>query len=143
MTRTLLAIAAALFAATTYLAPAAKACVSCEYTPPVVNTPVYSHGAYHHRRRRARAAVKVRRARRARKHIVKTKHAPKTVEAAKAAPAERDVKSENSSIATASFDKSEAVDAKAAPADEPKVSKNETCKKFFATVGMTLTVPCE
>jgi hypothetical protein len=40
-------------------------------------------------------------------------------------------------------DKSETVDAEATPAEEPKVSRNVGCKKFFPSVGMTLTVPCE
>jgi len=29
------------------------------------------------------------------------------------------------------------------PAPQPKTSKSVGCKKFFPTVGMTLTVPCE
>ena len=37
--RSCLALAAALFAATTLLGSAAEACISCEYVPPVVYTP--------------------------------------------------------------------------------------------------------
>jgi hypothetical protein len=142
MTRTLLAIAAALFAATTFFSPAAKACVSCEYTPPVVNTPVYSHHVKHYRKRRIYKSVK-RRARRIKRHIVESQPAPKKVETAKTAPVSKDVKSENSTISTASADKGETIEAKATQSDEPEVEKAVGCKKFFASVGMTLTVPCE
>ena len=36
-----------------------------------------------------------------------------------------------------------AAGAKPAPADEPNMVKKLDCKKFFPSVGMTLTVPCE
>jgi hypothetical protein len=144
MTRTLLAIAAALFAATTFLAPAAEACISCEYTPEVVNTPVYSHGAKRYAKKRVYTAAK-KKARPAKKQIVETRAKVKKVETAKAAieaaPIEVEAESENSTISTASVDESEIVEAK--PVEAPKVSKNVGCKKFFPTVGMTLTVPCE
>lgn len=152
MTRTLLAIAAALVAATTFITSDAKACISCEYVPPVVNTPVYSHGAKVYKRSRTRAAVKVHRERRAKKQIVETKRKARPVATAKAAepveavePAkvEAKVESENSAISTASIDKSETAELEPVKADEPKASKNVGCKKFFPTVGMTLTVPCE
>ena len=63
------------------------------------------------------------------------------IETAKSAPV--DVESENSTISTASVDKSDTEKVELAPAGEPKVSKAVSCKKFFPTVGMTLTVPCE
>jgi len=143
MTRTFLAIAAALLAATTFFTSAAKACISCEYTPPVVNTPVYSHsyGATHHTRRRVYRAVR-RHIPRVRE-IVESEPEPKKVEAAKTAPVKKDVESENSTISTASAEKGETIEAKATQSDEPEVSKAVGCKKFFASVGMTLTVPCE
>ncbi len=150
MTRTIPAIAAALFAAATLFASAAQACISCEYVPPVVNTPVYSHSTvYYHKRRVHTATRRVIRA--ARKLIVESDSAPRKVETAKitpteetakADPVELNVESENSSISTASIDKSESAEAKATPA-VTKVSTNVGCKKFFPTVGMTLTVPCE
>jgi hypothetical protein len=147
MTRTIPTIAAALFAAATLFASAAQACISCEYVPPVVNTPVYSHSTVHYHKRRVYTATR-RVIRAARKLIVESDSAPRKVETAKAAPIETvpvalEVESENSSISTASIDKSESAEPKAAPAAETKVSTNVGCKKFFPTVGMTLTVPCE
>ena len=168
MTRTVLAIAAALFAATTFTS-GANACISCEYVPPVVNTPVYSHGASHYKRKRSHAAVSARRARAAKlrleakaraqakakahakalaraeakaeaKALAKAK-AQSKIETAKAAPVE--VESENSAISTASVDKSDTAKVELAPSDGVQASKAVGCKKFFPTVGMTLSVPCE
>jgi hypothetical protein len=143
MTRTLLATAAALFGTAMLFASAAEACVSCEYTPEVVNTPVYgyAHGETHYHKKRVYTAVK--RAVRRVRDIADSEPEAKPVETAKTAPVDLDVKSENSTISTASVDKSETVASKDAPTDEPKVSKAIGCKKFFPTVGMTLTVPCE
>jgi hypothetical protein len=165
MTRTLLSAAAALFAATALVAPAAQACISCEYVPEVVNTPVYSHGGggYYAKKRIITTAAKKRAP--AKKQIVETKAAPKKVETAKAdpieadpvdvAPAKTEAESENSTISTASVEPSKSVEptsetktedkteAKKAAGEEPKVSANVGCKKFFPTVGMTLSVPCE
>ena len=151
MTRTFLAIAAAIVAAATFLTSDAKACISCEYTPPVVNTPVYSHGAKAYSKKRVYRAAK-KKSRRAKRQIVKSKaQKARKVETAKAVEpkavepkvVETEVESENSTISTASIDKSETAEVKQTPAKEPKVIKNVGCKKFFPTVGMTLTVPCE
>ena len=164
MTRTVLAIAAALFAATTFTS-GANACISCEYVPPVVNTPVYSHGASHYKRKSSHSAVSARRARAAKlrleakakaqakakalaraeakaeaKALAKAK-AQSKIETAKAAPVE--VESENSAISTASVDKSDTAKVELAPSDGVQASKAVGCKKFFPTVGMTLSVPCE
>ncbi len=143
MTRTLLATATALFAAITFTS-AAQACISCEYTPEVVNTPVYSHSDGYYERKRVRTVKRVIRA--ARKIIVESDSEPRKVEKAASiepTPVEQKAETENSTISTASVDKNEPVSIKEAAADEPKVSKNVGCKKFFPTVGMTLTVPCE
>jgi hypothetical protein len=35
------------------------------------------------------------------------------------------------------------VKAEEGPIEEAKVDRNVGCKKFFPTVGMTLSVPCE
>jgi len=167
MTRSILAIAAAVFAATAF-ASGAQACISCEYTPPVVNTPVYSHGAAHYKRSRSHSNVAARRAAKLRRLEAQARaearalaraearaeakaeakaeaqakaKAKAEIETAKSAPVEVD--SENSTISTASVGKSDTEKVELAPADEPKVSKAVSCKKFFPTVGMTLTVPCE
>ena len=145
MTRTSLAIAAALFAATTFLSSGANACISCNYVPEVVNTPVYSHGAKSYSKKRVYQAAK-KKARPAKRQIVETETKARKVETAKADPIEAapvEVETENSTISTASVDKGEAGEPKAAASPEPKVSKAVGCKKFFPTVGMTLTVPCE
>jgi hypothetical protein len=151
MTRTLPALAAALFAATTFLAPAAQACISCNYTPEVVNTPVYSHGAKVYAKKRVYTAAK-KQAAPAKRQVVEIERKARKVETAKADPIEAapvalDVESENSTISTASVEKAETVAAAEPPAKEPKTigkaAGNVGCKKFFPTVGMTLTVPCE
>lgn len=157
MTRTIFAIAMAVFAVSTYFSPAANACISCEYTPPVVNTPVYSHGSkvtkrksYSATKRKSYTATKKRRVK---KHIAKTPSVdkapsktavikptkkPDTVETASISEDEPEV--ENSSITTAANDDVEIKEA--ATTDEAQAT-NVGCKKFFASVGMTLTVPCK
>jgi len=78
----------------------------------------------------------------------KAKTKAKVLAAAKTAAAEEvelsePTDTENSTISTASLDKSESIDIEETPTEEPKVNKKVGCKKFFPTVGMTLTVPCE
>jgi hypothetical protein len=147
MTRSILTLAAAVVSATAFFAPAAQACISCEYTPEVVNTPVYSHGDYYERRSRVRAVVKVRHIRPEREFVA-IEREPRKVEAKVEAdpvdttPVALKVNSENSSISTASVEKSEAPAVEKTASVEPKVSQSVGCKKFFPTVGMTLTVPC-
>lgn len=152
MTRTIFAIAVAVFAISTYFAPAANACISCEYVPPVVNTPVYKH-APKYTKRKSYKAVKRRRAKK--KHIAKTPSVKK-VQRSKTAVAKPTKKpnavetasiskdepqAENSSIATAANDKVEIKET--ATTDEAQAVNTDGCKKFFASVGMTLTVPCQ
>jgi hypothetical protein len=177
MTRTFLAIAAALLAATT-LTPAAEACISCEYVPEVVHSGTSkayegrSHAAKPYKKSRAYTAAEERRSRAAKKHIVKSEPVAKKVETATTAPITTPATNENSAIAAAASDKSAPVakkveaaattpiksqtqnenstistatlvKAEEAPIEEAKVDKNVGCKKFFPTVGMTLSVPCE
>ncbi len=72
------------------------------------------------------------------------------VDTAKTTPAELETETdeENSTISAASAETNEAVvkntvDTKAKPKDEPKTTRKVACKKFFPSVGMTLTVACE
>ena len=65
------------------------------------------------------------------------------VETAKAAPIKTETKNESSSISTASLDKDETIEMEIKAKDEPKVARDVGCKKFFPSVGMTLTVSCE
>jgi hypothetical protein len=70
----------------------------------------------------------------------------KQAEATTTSPATSGPQTEHSTISGASTDKpagSKTAEAKPVPAtDEEKVS-NVGCKKFFPTVGLTLSVPCE
>jgi hypothetical protein len=69
----------------------------------------------------------------------------KQAEATTTSPAKSGPQTEHSTISGASTDKPVGKTAEAQPApakDEEKVS-NVGCKKFFPTVGLTLSVPCE
>jgi len=147
MTRTILASAAALLAAATLFASAAQACISCSYVPPVVHTPVY--GAKHCAKPRVRAAVRTHRA--VKRRVVESETRVKSVKAAIAEPAPESTPAstaavnENSSIAVANTKAAQIETAKPAKSEPVKrEAKAKTdCKKFFPSVGMTLTVPCE
>lgn len=67
----------------------------------------------------------------------------KKVESATTTPDNSGQQTENSTISTATAGKSETAAAKQDAGEEPQVSTNVGCKKFFPTVGMTLSVPCE
>jgi hypothetical protein len=168
MTRTILTTATALLGAMTLLTPAAEACISCDYIPEVARSHATSdhgthfdsgtshgYGATHYRVKRSYAKASEPRERPAKKRIVKSEPESKKVKVAKAAdpaPVKTDApekaETENSSVTTATLqtndtaDANEAPETKEAPAAK-KASKNVGCKKFFPTVGMTLTVPCE
>jgi hypothetical protein len=159
MTRAILATAAALVAATTLLSSAAQACLSCEYVPEVVrSSSTLPHtGQYYAAEpymKKARSAESVR------TRIVKSEPVAKKLNTAKADKVERTetqtekkvakaasepvkeklAQSENSSITLAAAD---VADADKAPVAKAVAAKPTDCKKFFASVGMTLTVPCE
>ncbi len=162
MTRTILAIATAFLAVMTVFASAAEACISCEHVPVVVrgsqtsNTATrYTKKRFYARsiaktkaRARARAIAAAKAKAKSRAAAARAKASVKAIAAAKAASAEEvelsePADTENSTISTASLDKSESIDTEETTIEEPKVNKNVGCKKFFPTVGMTLTVPCE
>ena len=167
MTRTILAIAA-LLAATTLATTGAQACISCEYVPPVVrssstlpHTGHYYAAEPYQKKRAIKAAIDrpVIRAAKINKqaNIAKAESAAKSesVKISKAEPIENKVEkkaektiakveTENSSVTLAS-NADVATNAKA-PVEEKTATtaaKPTDCKKFFASVGMTLTVPCE
>ncbi len=151
MTKSLVAIAAAILAATTMLASTAQAGMRVRLgfggLPPYL-TDYNKEAAYETRRRAQKRAYRA-----ARRH----KQAP--VRTAKKAPAESVAKAEpklekapakvaeteNSSISVASVSETNAeakpVETAAIPS-EPE-ARSIDCKKFFPAVGMTLTVPCE
>ncbi|MFA5901085.1 MAG: hypothetical protein WC829_18445 [Hyphomicrobium sp.] len=167
MTRTVLVAATSLIAAALLLSPA-QACISCEYVPEVVRNHTTSNegGSYNSSRRShayaarraapkcdgdegGRKAAKVARSSKASKNANVAKLAkPQRSEPVKVAKAEpvakksesKSAQDENSSISPAG-DKVAAKDEKT-PVQEVAVKQTD-CKKFFASVGMTLTVPCE
>lgn len=171
MNRTILSLAAALLAAPTLFASAAQACISCEYVPEVARSPAPSSEARSYVHERS-YSVERERSRPEKRHIVKREpaaKAEKSVETADKAPIETQAKSENSSIAstapavapaTAKVElKAAAVEnssitlasKQTATADKAPVAttaqeasvKPVDCKKFFPSVGMTVSVPCE
>ena len=155
MTRTILAIVTAFLAVTTVFASAAEACLSCEHVPVVVRGSLTSDTATRYTKKRfyarsiAKAKARARASARARAIAAaraKTKAKALAVakaDAAKEVELSEPIDTENSTISTASLDKSETSDTEETTIEEPKVNKNVGCKKFFPTVGMTLTVPCE
>lgn len=167
MNRSLLAIATALVAAPALFASAAQACISCEYTPEVVRGSQTSDAPAYRARERVYAVERsapVKRVIRS-ESVAKSEPVAKKVDTAEAAPVKTDAKSENSSIAsTAEVASAEPVkiDSKPARNENSSISqasaktsapekvavaepaaKPTDCKKFFATVGLTLSVPCE
>ena len=166
MTRTILATAA-LLAATTLATTGAQACISCEYVPEVVrssstlpHTGHYYAAEPYQKKRTIKAAIDrpvIRAAKINNKaNIAKAESAAKSepVKISKAEPIEKiekkaektiaKVETENSSVTLAS-NADVATNAKA-PVEEKTATtaaKTTDCKKFFASVGMTLTVPCE
>ena len=168
MTRSFLAVAAAAIAASTLLASGAQACISCEYVPEVVrSSSTLPHTGHYYAAepytKKAHIAVE------ARKRIVKsepvakklniakTEKAEKVEKVAKAekksAPAEKvekvakadpvEVKSTDSENSTITVATADAATKEAPVAKVEAAAKPTDCKKFFASVGMTLTVPCE
>ena len=170
MTRTILATAA-LLAATTLATTGAQACISCEYVPPVVrasstlpHTGHYYAAEPYQKKRTIKAAIVDRPALRAAKAAKQAKFAKaepeksaksEPVKVAKAEPIEKTVeKKVEKTIAKVETENSSVTLASAAEvATKAKTTVEETaattaakttdCKKFFASVGMTLTVPCE
>lgn len=131
--RRLIALTALLFVTAT-LAPApARACISCDYTPPVATTPSPHAKA----KAKKQIVTKQRKAPAARKQIVRRPR-PAPVENA---TAPEPTGKESTSVSTAKLNGDED-----APADE--APHNDTagkigCKKFSPTAGTTVPVPCE
>ena len=135
MNRTILASALAVISATTFFASAAEACISCNYVPEVVNTPS-PHDAKRFQKKRVIVAQPQRAApsKQPKKVEIAKAVAPKSVE-----PKQADIPSESKTISTAAL-----LEAGDKPAEEPQqVAQDVGCKKFFPTIGQTLTVPCQ
>jgi glutamyl/glutaminyl-tRNA synthetase len=168
--RNFLATAAALLAAGTLFTSAAEACISCEYVPEVVRSsstlPHTGHyyAAERYTKKAARVAVEPRKrivrsepvakklntakadrsdkVERAEAKVEKAEKAEKKIAKVEPTETKKVAESENSSISLASNDTAAVKDA-VAKATKEVSAKPTDCKKFFASVGMTLTVPCE
>jgi hypothetical protein len=151
MTKSIVAIAAAILAATTMLTSTAEAGMRVHLgfggVPPYLTN--YNKEAAYETRRRAkkrayRAAHRRQRARVRAAQKAKAKSVAKAETKVEKAPA-KVAETENSSISVAKNSKT-TTDAKpvktAAIPSEPE-ARSIDCKKFFPAVGMTLTVPCE
>jgi len=131
MAKTLLAIAIAFFGAMTVFAPAAEACISCEYVPEVLNStsksynPSKSYKSKRSTKKRTYTRTKKRKARPA-----------KNVDTAKTTPIAASVQTNETVVENT-------VKTETKPNDKPRTTKNVGCKKFFPSVGMTLSVTCE
>jgi hypothetical protein len=164
MHKSLIAIATALLAATTLFASAAEAGMKVRlgFGFPLGSFTAHgnSGGSYskhsrkkrhHYVRRQVKDKVKVTKKSTATKSVAKAEPEPKIVTVDEVA------ETENSSISTAAIapvektateDGAEAAPEPVAgpetkPAEVPKSAKKLDCKKFFPSVGMTLSVPCE
>jgi hypothetical protein len=145
MIRTILVASAVLFAAGPLFVSPAAACISCEYTPEVVNTPV--PGAKKHRKK---AVAKERPApkRPAKREIA----APKPVEpeetytAAKkpvSAPTEPAAGTQpNTGSPAVAAAPTPTGSEPAKPIEEAKAPDDVGCKRFSPTAGTTVPVPC-
>jgi len=172
VTRKFLALAATLLAAPALFASAAEACISCEYVPEVVRGSQTSDAPSSYARERSYVAERERAPAKKRivrsEPVVKQQ-----VDTAEAEPVAKRSKSENSSVASVAVTpvteqaKVETkVDAKTARSENSSISVASTdeaapaktpvaattkeasakpvdCKKFFPSVGITLSVPCE
>lgn len=153
MTRIYVAVAAAFLAAAVLSAPAAQACISCNYTPEVVNTPLPGDKA------KKRATAKKEQSKPAKKRVVKQAPPAKAPPAkapvateppAAAAAQEADTQTANSSsdqeasprsgTATTAFAERDAASAVAATGG---AEEEVGCKRYSAEARATVTVPCE
>ncbi len=148
MTRTFLASATALIAAGTLLSSAAQACISCEYVPEVVRAHQTNVDGPSYRKSHSYSASAERAVRASKKRIAKSE--PIALKAAKVAKTETQKVAKADPVeAKAADSENSAITVAAAAVKDAPVVKAETaakptdCKKFFASVGMTLTVPCE
>ncbi len=144
MTRPVLALAAVFFGMAAVFSSAAQACVSCEYVPEVAKKANEKPSPKRAERKRTPAVAKERAAR-PQKRIVKTpapakEDTPAQEEASKTVPADNPPESETSDASTAALADHDQAPAAEAP---PKPEGARECKRFSATAGTTITVPCD
>jgi hypothetical protein len=161
MTKTRLALVTAILALTTMLASTADAGmkVRLQFGYPLGSFTAHGNSggksggsSRHHRKKRhnyvhrnSKSKVKV-----TKERATATKSVAKAEPEAEVQVEKVKAETENSSISTAAIAPANATGSAAASADEnsdaleePKSAKTVDCKKFFPSVGMTLTVPCE
>lgn len=155
MTRTVLSIATSLFTAAMLFAPAAQACISCEYVPEVLHAGSKSHAAKRVEKKRVVAVSKDVSARPAKKRIAKAepvaRKAPKKINEAKAAPtpvtAEPQDTTSTSVADTAQPTGSETMAAETTATTSTTPADSQVahlgCTKFIPAVGVTVAVACE
>lgn len=142
MTRTRLAIASGLLAATALFASGAHACISCEYVPEVAKSPSKATP-----KASPKAYKAEKRARPAKKQFAKPQPSPskpdkvdKVDTATKTVPVETQTGGEGSGVSTAALGEGEA---EVKPGEETTSGGDVGCKKFSPTAGTTIPVPCE
>lgn len=165
MTRIFLAIAAALFATTSLFSNAAEACISCEYTPQVVNTPNPNAKRQPKRNQAVRkqqmspAAAKAAKQRQQAKAKAEGRARAEAKAKAAAAPKAAGAKAERVVDEVAKVETeaettetgprltgSSALMQQSIPKEEEPVTAADAegaCKKFIPAVGATVSVPCE
>lgn len=141
----LIAAAAAFFALTAVFGSGAQAGFNVRLTAPAGFSTLEKagcHGGGYSRSFRKRSYRSARRSVR-RKVQIARKPVKETVDVAKAEVVAKVVESENSSISTASGKVAEAKPAAKPVEQKIAAAKDVGCKKFFPSVGMTLSVSCE
>ena len=164
MNRIFLAIATALLASATLFGTPAEACISCEYTPEVVNTPnpnargkqPRTHQAKQKQRSPAKSQaarksqpaktkqVKAAPARTAAPAVAKADPAPAAVEAAPEAQTETVEKVETGPRLTGSSALMQhSIPREEEPEPVAAADAQHLCKKFVPAIGSTVSVPCD
>lgn len=156
MTRITLAIATALFASTLLLTPAAQACISCNYTPEVVNTPhpnakrQQKRGQAAKKQQRVPAAAKSQAARKGQPAKAAKKAPEPKAAIAKAEPVENEAGNSQAEATEAGprLTGSSALMQQSIPRQEEAApvaaaDAEAACKKFIPAVGATVSVPCD
>ncbi|AHB50300.1 hypothetical protein W911_13765 [Hyphomicrobium nitrativorans NL23] len=163
MTRIFLAIATALLASATLFGTPAEACISCEYTPEVVNTPNPNARGKQPRRHQAkqkqRSPAKSQAARKAQPakakaqqvkaapapapapEIAKAEPEPAVVEAAPETQAEKVETGPRLTGSSALMQHS--IPREEEPEPVAAAEAEHLCKKFVPAIGSTVSVPCE
>ncbi len=156
MTRSILALATVIFASIPLFTPGAQACISCNYTPEVVNTP--NPNAAKRNKARTNQAKKQRSPAAKRKTVRKTPPAAPATQAkakpAPAAPAPKETVAKSKPVPAETgptqsgpgLTGSSALMQHSIPKQPEPVAAAEAegaCKRFIPAVGATVSVACD